>query len=91
MKLSKIYTNILHLKNGKNKYKYIPGHHKMPKKKKKKSRPASDTVYLKPCLSLKAHQIFSYQDIASGITVLWHELWVIDTGCKKNFQETILV
>ena len=44
------------------------------------------------CIKLiKSDQIFSYQDIASGITVLWHELWVIDTGCKKNFQETILV
>lgn len=63
----------------------------MPKKKKKKkSRPTFDTVYLKPCLFLKAHQIFSYQDIASGITVLWHKLWVIDTGWGKISRKLFL-
>ena len=46
MKLSKIYTNILHLKNGKYKYKYIPGHHKMPKKKRKKSPDQLLTQYI---------------------------------------------
>lgn len=79
----------------KDKYKYIPGHHKMPKKEKeekekKKSRPTFDTIYLKPCLSLNAHQIFSYQDIASGITALWHELWVTDTGWEKISRKLFL-
>lgn len=58
--------------------------------KRKKSRPASDTIYLKPCLSPTAHQIYSYQDIASGTTSLWHEFWVIDTGWE-NFPRKLFL
>lgn len=58
--------------------------------KKKKSRPTLDTIYLKPCLSLNAYQIFSYQDIASGITALWQKLWVTDTGWEKISRKLFL-
>ena len=37
-----------------------------------------------------AYQIFSYQDIASGITALWQKLWVTDTGWEKISRKLFL-